>query len=329
MRAAAVIACACLALVMAVPAHAVTEDAPAFCAAVPLPPPPVLVVYGSAEPGAAEARWVKALRPGTEERRALDGKVREVQFVTVPKRPTLKDWEEGGSLSRAAMHGVRVLPTVVFLDTKGRVFDVMEGGADAASLPGKVARLAEKAQRVRPVTMVNDIPKGGDPAEEAAAICRVLEQVPAEAWFRDYPGTMKRLEKLDCRVPAFQNARAAALRLEKNRETADLLCESFQACEAPAIRKCLETWRNRAAEPSLAVEERQLILLSMVHPLWVRLEESLYRDGHNAESEEAFNRAIAVLEEVRDMDRSSVCGRRAHQLREELRRARLAAARYD
>lgn len=329
MRAAAVIASACLALVTAVPGRAETEDAPAPCVAVSLPPPPVLVVYGSADPGAAEARWVKALRAGTEERRMLDGKVRDVQFVTVPKRAALKDWEEGGSLSRAAVHGVRVLPTVVFLDTRGRVFDVMEGGADAASLPGRIAQLAEKAQRVRPVTVVNDVPKGGEPAEEAAAICRALEQVPAEAWFRDYPGTMKRLEKLDCKVPAFLNARAAALRLEKNRETADLLCESFRASEAPAIRKCLETWRNRAADPSLAVEERQLLLLSMVHPLWVRLEESLYRDGHNAESEEAFNRAIAVLEEVRDMDRSSVCGRRAHQLREELRRARLAAARYD
>lgn len=62
-----------------------------------------------------------------------------------------------------------------------------------------------------------------------------------------------------------------------------------------------------------------LILLSMVHPLWVRLEEALYRDAHTAESEEAFNQAVAVLEEVRDMDRASVCGRRAHQLREELR----------
>lgn len=329
MRAAAVMACACLALVMAVPGRAETQDASASCAVAPLPPPPVLVVYGSAEPGAAEARWLKALRPGTEERRALDGKVRDVQFVAVPKRPSVKDWEEGGSLSRAAAHGVRVLPTVVFLDSRGRVFDVMEGGAAAASLPGKAAQLAEKAQRARPVTVVNDIPRGGDPAEEAAAICRVMEQVPAEAWFRDYPGTMKRLEKLECRVPSFLNARAAARRLEKNRETADLLCESFQACETPAIRKCLERWRNRAADPSLSVEERQLILLSMVHPLWVRLEESLYRDGHNAESEEAFNRAISVLEEVRDMDRSSVCGRRAHQLREELRKARLAAARYD
>lgn len=79
-----------------------------------------------------------------------------------------------------------------------------------ASLREKAALLADKARRVRPVTLVNDVPKGGDPAEEAAAICRALEPVPAEAWFRDYPGTMKRLEKLNCTVPAFLNARAAA-----------------------------------------------------------------------------------------------------------------------
>ena len=329
MKVAAVIASVCLALVTAVPGRAEAEDSPASCAPPPSPPPPVLVVYGSAEPGAAEARWLKALRPGTEERRALDEHVRDVQFVTVPKRPSVKDWEEGGSLSRAAEHGVRVLPAVVLLDSRGRVFDLVEGGAHAASLREKAALLADKARRVRPVTLVNDVPKGGDPAEEAAAICRALEPVPAEAWFRDYPGTMKRLEKLNCTVPAFLNARAAARRLEKNRETAALLCESFQACDAPSIRKCLEAWRKRADDPSLPLEERQLILLSMVHPLWVRLEEALYRDAHTAESEEAFNRAVAVLEEVRDMDRASVCGRRAHQLREELRRARLAAARYD
>ena len=272
---------------------------------------------------------MKALQPGTEERRALDEYVRDVQFVTVPRHPSVKDWEENGSLSRAAMHGVRMLPSVVFLDSKGRVFDLVEGGASAASLREKVSLLAEKAQRVRPVTRVNDIPKGGDPAAEASAICRELEQVPPEAWFRDYPGTMKRLEKLNCTVPAFLNAREAAFRLEKNRKTAELLGESFRACKASSIRTCLEAWRACADDPSLSVEERQLILLSMVHPLWVRLEEVLYREAHTPESEDAFNQAVAVLEEVRDMNRSSVCGRRAHQLREELRRARLAAARYD
>lgn len=329
MKVAAVIASVCLALVTAVPGRAEAEDSPASCAAAPSPPPPVLVVYGSAEPGAAEARWLKALRPGTEERRALDEHVRDVQFVTVPKRPSVKDWEEGGSLFRAAEHGVRVLPAVVLLDSRGRVFDLVEGGAHAASLREKAALLADKARRVRPVTLVNDVPKGGDPAEEWPPPFAGRWNRCRRKRFRDYPGTMKRLEKLNCTVPAFLNARAAARRLEKNRETAALLCESFQACDAPSIRKCLEAWRKRADDPSLPVEERQLILLSMVHPLWVRLEEALYRDAHTAESEEAFNRAVAVLEEVRDMDRASVCGRRAHQLREELRRARLAAARYD
>lgn len=190
-------------LALAFPGRAEMDALSVSCSAAPSLPSPVLVVYGSEEPGSAEARWLKALQPGTEERRALDEYVRDVQFVTVPRHPSVKDWEEDGSLSRAAMHGVRMLPSVVFLDSKGRVFDLVEGGASAASLRERVSLLAEKAQRVRPVTRVNDIPKGGDPAAEASAICRELEQVPPEAWFRDYPGTMKRLENWTARFRLF------------------------------------------------------------------------------------------------------------------------------
>ena len=146
-------------LALAFPGRAEMDALSVSCSAAPSLPSPVLVVYGSEEPGSAEARWLKALQPGTEERRALDEYVRDVQFVTVPRHPSVKDWEENGSLSRAAMHGVRMLPSVVFLDSKGRVFDLVEGGASAASLREKVSLLAEKAQRVRPVTRVNDIPK--------------------------------------------------------------------------------------------------------------------------------------------------------------------------
>lgn len=321
MRAATAIAYACLALLTA--AHGHEEPS------VPLPPPPVLVVYGSPVPGTAEARWLNALKPGSDGRRMLDGHVCGVQFVTLPARPALADWGPNGSLYRAAMHGVRALPAIIFLDSKGRVFDRMEGGSDEASLSARLDVLAEKSRRTRPLTVVNALAKGGDPRTEAAAVCRALEQVPAEAWFRDYPRTMERLEKLDCREPAFLAARAAADRLKKDRETADLLGESFMAQDVPSLRKCLAAWRSKADDSSLSVADRQLILLSMVHPLWVRLEGVLYQGAHCAESEEAFNRAVAVLEEVRDMDRATVCGRRAHQLREELRKARLAAARYD
>ena len=181
-------------LALAFPGRAEMDALSVSCSAAPSLPSPVLVVYGSEEPGSAEARWLKVLQPGTEERRALDEYVRDVQFVTVPRHPSVKDWEEDGSLSRAAMHGVRMLPSVVFLDSKGRVFDLVEGGASAASLREKVSLLAEKAQRVRPVTRVNDIPKGGDPAAEASAICRELEQVPPEAWFRDYHEASGKIE---------------------------------------------------------------------------------------------------------------------------------------
>ena len=74
--------------------------------------------------------------------------------------------------------------------------------------------------------------------------------------------------------------------------------------------------------PRYPVAERQLILLAVVHPLWVRLEERPVPGGpQRRKARRPSTSAVAVLEEVRDMDRSSVCGRRAHQLREELRKS--------
>ncbi|MFQ7535691.1 MAG: hypothetical protein ACLRPT_11560 [Akkermansia muciniphila] len=67
MRALAVIAF----LALAFPGRAEMDALSVSCSAAPSLPSPVLVVYGSEEPGSAEARWLKALQPGTEERRAL------------------------------------------------------------------------------------------------------------------------------------------------------------------------------------------------------------------------------------------------------------------
>ena len=128
----------------------------------------------------------------------------DVQMVTVPSRPaSAKDWsEEDGGLSRAALHGVRALPTVVMLaDSKGRVFDLDGGeGAAAASLPGKSRPcLQEKASaRPAPDAWSMTFPRAATLRQEAAA------HLPAP-WSRCLrkpgtgitPGTMKRLEKLD------------------------------------------------------------------------------------------------------------------------------------
>lgn len=294
-----------------------------------LPPPPVLVVYVSAESAETNRDWMKALDPESEGFKRAKAHIQEIRVIKVFHQSSVRDWEKGGSLACAAEQGVRVLPAIVFLDSKGRVFDLVQGNQAVEILQKGVNLLVEKAQAVRPVSLVNDIPKGENPEEEAVAICRAMDQVPPEVWFRDYPGTMKRLKKLNCTDPAFLEAKVAALRLEKNRRMAALLGASFRAADAQSIRKCLHDWRVEVSDPAVSVEERQLILLSMVHPLWVRLESVTYHDGHTPDSEEAFNQAIAVLEEVRDMNPASVCGQRAHQLREELRKARLAAAKYD
>lgn len=294
-----------------------------------LPARPALVVYGSERPSPAESLLIRALQPGGEARRLLLDDVRDVQFVTVPTRPDWAAWAEGGVIARAAAHGVSVFPTLVFLDSRGRVFDRMEGVADAAALPRFVTAVKEAAVRVRPMTEVNGVSKGDAPLAQSVAICRMMERVPVEAWFRDYPGTMKRLEKLGCREPSFLRARAVAVQFREMQSTAALAAASFRAQDALSIRRCLDEWRRKADSKETPLETRQMFLLAMVHPLWIRLENVLYQGAHGPGSEEAFNKAIEVLDEVRDMDASTVCGRRAHQLREDLRRARLAAARHD
>lgn len=297
--------------------------------AVEVPPKPRLVVFRSEHPGQAERLWLDALAPGGAAHAVVHESVREIETVILPTVPSVEDWREGGPLFLSAMQGVRVLPTIVFFDSKGRVFDVMTGGVDPAGLQAKAERVVQKARAVRPLTLVNRITHGENSQEEQAAICRALESVPHETWFRDYPQTMKRLERLGCSLPVFVEARVLAVRLQKDRETAALMRQSFLAHDPRALRECIVSWLSKVEEARTPVAERQLILLAVVHPLWVRLEKVLYQDAHNQESEEAFTQAIAVLGEVRDLDPSSVCGRRAHQLREELRKARLAAARYD
>lgn len=307
--------------------EALTE--PVCPVALELPPKPRLVVFRSEQPGQAERLWLDALAPGGAAYAVVHESVREIETVILPNAPSVEDWREDGPLFLSAMQGVRVLPTIVFFDSKGRVFDVMTGGVDPGGVQSKAERVVQKARAVRPLTLVNRIPHGEDSQQEQVAICGALESVPQETWFRDYPQTMRRLERLGCSLPAFVEARSLAVRLQKDRETAALMRQSFLAHDPRALRECIASWLSWVEDASTPVAERQLILLSMVHPLWVRLEKVLYQDVHNQESEEAFTQAIAVLEEVRDLDPSSVCGRRAHQLREELRKARLAAARYD
>ncbi len=298
---------------------------------VKVPPPPIVVVFVADMPEHTESPWFKALQEGGLIRAKLGEHVKEWRMVVMPRRPDFSAWGRGGSLYSAAMYGVRCLPTMVLLDSKGRVIELSEGGADVLSLNDYADELLKKVTDKRPLNEVNDIPRAATPEQEAEAICRAMMKVPPVAWNRDYPATVRRLRRLDGDHPALKAADEAWLQWQEACVTAALIEKSIHANDEQNIRECLAAWQKRCDDESRAKDMRQYELLTMVHPLWVRLEALYYRQSgaHCGKSEEAFNKAVETLEYARDLDNASDYGRHAHGLREELRKARLQAKKYD
>ncbi len=299
--------------------------------AVKMPPPPVVVAYVADMPEHTESPWFEALQDGGVIRVKLGERVKEWRRVIMPVRPDFSAWAHGGALYSAAMYGVKRLPAMVLLDSKGRVIEVVEGGADAASLDAYAEELLKIVTAPHPLNVVNDIPRDAPPEQETEAICRAMAKVPPVAWNRDYSATVRRLRKLDGDNPALKAADEAWLQWQEACATAALIEKSINAADERAITECLAAWQKRCDDESRAIDMRQYELLTMVHPLWVRLEALYYRQSgaHDGKSEDAFNKAVETLERARDLDNGSDYGRHAHGLREELRKARLQAKKYD
>lgn len=76
-------------------------------------------------------------------------------------------------------------------------------------------------------------------------------------------------------------------------------------------------------------ELKQTLLLHAVYPMQMHLYALAYNGGHTPESEQLFLKAIDFLEKARDINPKNTQGRKAHKMREELRTARLRAAKLD
>ncbi len=341
MRAAAAIFCLGLCLSAGVRAEDAAQTAapaemptPVAQPTPPVPeliPPPVIVVFVADMPEHTESVWFKALQKDGEIRRQLADKVKEWRVVKIPQSPDLSAWSPTGCLYTAAKYGIKQLPAVVFLDSKDRLFHVMEGAAAEDELDAYADGLLKVATAVRPLTVVNDVPVGGNPEQEAEAICAAFADIPPAVWRRDYPGTVRRLRKLAPTHPAVKAADMAYFQLQEARQTVELIEKTNAATDEQTILECLKIWQTRANDETRPTAQRQQTLLIMVHPLWVKLEALYYHaDGaHSGKSEDAFNKAIATLEQARDFDKNSSFGQHAHRLREELRAARLQAKKYD
>lgn len=112
----------------------------------------------------------------------------------------------------------------------------------------------------------------------------------------------------------------------------ELVCRASHidaAADAPTIRTLEKELRAALAVEGVPAAVRQHVALTTLYPLALRRYAQAYHGAHTPESEALFLRAVGILEEARDMNPASDAGRRAHQMREELRRARLQAARLD
>lgn len=115
-------------------------------------------------------------------------------------------------------------------------------------------------------------------------------------------------------------------------ELYELLCRAVEIGDesnAATVAKLEEDMRHYLQRPDTVPADRQRLTLDVLYPLALRRYALSYDGAHTPESEALFLRAVDLLEEARDMDRDSETGKRAHEMREELRRARLRAARYD
>lgn len=131
---------------------------------------------------------------------------------------------------------------------------------------------------------------------------------------------------------ASRRPEAARRRSGVKAELYELLCRATSIgddADAAAVTQLEEDLQRYLQRPEIALADRQRLTLDILYPLALRRYALAYDGAHTPESEALFLRAIDLLEEARDMDRESEAGRRAHEMREELRRARLRAARYD
>lgn len=289
----------------------------------------ILYVYVTDEMSAGGRQWLDELTPsGTAGRLLSDRFV--ICKMKLPTSFVKGDQALLDSVRSAMNHGVNAVPAMVLCDSEGRAYSRLFGGIrhqrDAQGKAVEILGLAE-VKKHRDDLLAQSAASSGQ--EKAALILSALQSVPRECWFRDYPAQMAFLGQSACTDPGFV---AAAIAANRNRGERKILDVAFAMSDKPGIEQ-IDAVLTRICQLIESEDfdraRKQHLLLTFVYPLYVNKAFRLYQGANNGELEEAFNQSIDILEQVRDMDRDSKWGRQAHAIREELRKARLAAAKYD
>lgn len=104
---------------------------------------------------------------------------------------------------------------------------------------------------------------------------------------------------------------------------------SVNTTQIPALEGMIEETQKYISSENPQTELKQTLLLHAIYPMQMHIYALTYNGGHTPESEQSFLKAIAFLEEARDLNPKSSQGKTAHKLREEMRAARLRAAKLD
>lgn len=289
----------------------------------------ILVVYTANRMGEAGKRWDRALLNNPAVSRGLENRF-ILSRLALPSKANGRTIAEIQALRLASIHGIGLLPTMVLCDREGKAYARIFGGikTDQDAL-GLVDRLNKSCERKLERDTAFEAAKKTSGKEKEKWLLKGLETVPVSAWSSDYPEIMRQLATLGSRAVEYQKALQAEEKRKRDEKLSSLMLRASVCPNLADADRLLNDMQGILNTPDLDVETKQFILLNGTYPLLVKKAGFHHNGTANMALEQAFDESVKTLEKVRDMNPSSYWGREAHRIREELRRARLSAARYD
>lgn len=142
------------------------------------------------------------------------------------------------------------------------------------------------------------------------------------------------LEKLSAASLQAGKARAQAPERAQQNERRNFTAQQYllmarmsliSPLQGETLAKCINTCRALMEHPLATPADKQRLCFECLYPLLLREYTNMYTGAHTPASEAKFLEAIDAVEKARDMDRSSIIGRKAYDERERLRKARRQA----
>lgn len=290
----------------------------------------IIYLYVSPRMGAPGEKWLHTLENPSSDINVLLDPHFIICKIELPSKIGRDIPDSVNMAVRGLKHGINILPAMVLADSANRPYARLLGGIlherDALSK----ARAVNETRHLREARdALLEQARSASHQEKEKLLLQAMRFIPPETWTEHYPAIVEELKELGCTHPLYVNAIQASQRILAETSILECIHDMPELPSIDRIDQDIERLEKLAYRENLTGERRQFILLTYIYPLYVHKTFLLYDGATNAELEQAFNKSVELLEQVRDMDRNSNWGKKAHNLREELRKARLAAAKYD